>query len=530
MRARLYIVALQTIFALCVSACGGGDVSAPIGATSAKAITPSVTPDRAASDLARAADVVLQPAPPDRTYIKASNTGTEDLFGFATALSADGNTLVVGVSDEDSSATGINGNQLDNSATDAGAVYVYVRNANGVWFQQAYLKASNTGAGDWFGRSVAISADGLTLAVGATGEDSGPLGPQGNIKFNKPQSDSGAVYIFTLGDDGTWSQHALLKASNAGEGDWFGASVALNSDGTTLAVGAPGEAGSATGINGNQVDNSAKYAGAAYVFVPTSSGWAQQAYVKASNTDADDHFGSRVALSGSGFTLVVAASDEASNATGINGNQLNDSLPGAGAAYIFTRDRIGDWSQQAYVKASNTGALDHFGSSIALSADGATLAVGALFEDSQANGTFTDQSDDSSVNAGAVYIFGRNSSGTWSQGAFVKAQSLGKEFGVSVALNAGGTTLAVGQPYEETGTVGGNAHVFILNFGTWHHHAQFKAGYPGSGDKFGFSVALNANGDTLAVGAFWEDSSATGINGNQLDNSATNSGAVYVFH
>ena len=177
MRARLYIVALQTIFALCVSACGGGDVSAPIGATSAKAITPSVTPDPAASDLARAADVVLQPAPPDRTYIKASNTGTEDLFGFATALSADGNTLVVGVRDEDSSATGINGNQLDNSATDAGAVYVYVRNANGVWFQQAYLKASNTGAGDWFGRSVAISADGLTLAVGATGEDSGPLGP-----------------------------------------------------------------------------------------------------------------------------------------------------------------------------------------------------------------------------------------------------------------------------------------------------------------------------------------------------------------
>ena len=75
--------------------------------------------------------------------------------------------------------------------------------------------------------------------------------------------DSGAVYIFTR-SGGVWTQNAYLKASNTGAGDEFGLSVALS--GTTLTVGAPFEDSNATGVNGNQGDNSASNSGAAYIF------------------------------------------------------------------------------------------------------------------------------------------------------------------------------------------------------------------------------------------------------------------------
>ncbi len=86
-------------------------------------------------------------------------------------------------------------------------------------------------------------------------------------------------------------------------------------------------------MNGNQGDNSANFAGAAYVFVRSGGVWAQQAYLKASNTNAGDLFGTSVAISGD--TVVVGAYSEASNATGVNGNQGDNSALTAGAAYVF---------------------------------------------------------------------------------------------------------------------------------------------------------------------------------------------------
>jgi len=104
-----------------------------------------------------------------------SNTGAGDEFGVSVALSGD--TLAVGVPFEDSAAIGIDGDQSDNSAADAGAVYVFTRDAAGVWSQQDYVKASNTDAGDEFGLGVALSGD--TLAVGAYLEDSAATGIDG---------------------------------------------------------------------------------------------------------------------------------------------------------------------------------------------------------------------------------------------------------------------------------------------------------------------------------------------------------------
>jgi hypothetical protein len=140
------------------------------------------------------------------------------------------------------------------------------------------------------------------------------------------------------------------------------------------------------------------------VFTRSGTTWTQQAYVKASNTGADDSFGYSVVLLADGSTLAVGAYNEASAATGIGGNQADNSAGGAGAVYVFTRSGT-TWTQQAYVKASNTGADDGFGRSVALSADGSTLAVGAYGEGSAATGIDGNQADGSAVQAGAVYVF-----------------------------------------------------------------------------------------------------------------------------
>jgi trimeric autotransporter adhesin len=126
--------------------------------------------------------------------VKASNTGSPDLFGGAVSLSGDGNTMAVGAIYEASAATGIGGNQTDDSAGDAGAVYVFTRSGI-VWRQQAYVKASNTNVHDWFGRAVALSSDGGTLAVGAYDECSAATGIGGDQNDNT-RADSGAVYMY----------------------------------------------------------------------------------------------------------------------------------------------------------------------------------------------------------------------------------------------------------------------------------------------------------------------------------------------
>ena len=127
--------------------------------------------------------------------------------------------------------------------------------------------------------------------------------------------DRHASYPITI--DPIAQQKAYLKASNTDSGDYFGRSVAVSGD--TVVVGALGESSNATGVNGNQADNSASYSGAAYVFVRDGTNWSQQAYLKASNTDVGDHFGRSVAVSGD--TVVVGAFGETSNTTGVDGNQ-----------------------------------------------------------------------------------------------------------------------------------------------------------------------------------------------------------------
>ena len=343
---------------------------------------------------------------------------------------------------------------------------------------------------------------------------------------------------------------AYVKASNttASQFRYFGSNVAL--DGDTLAVSAD-EASCATGINGNQANSSCPGAGAVYVFTRTGGTWSQQAYLKASNTEAGARFGLGENLSLSGNTLAVGATQEDSCATGVNGNQANSSCPGAGAVYVFTRTGS-TWSQQAYVKASNTSYIHQglsiepfFGQAVAVS--GNTLVVGAPDEDGCATGINGNQADFGCQHTGAVYIFTRSNS-VWTQEAYVKASHhnvvQGEEFGVTVALDV--DTLAVGAVFEDSCSRGinsdrtttscsaaGAVYVFTRTAGVWTQQAYVKAsntntiGIPPEGDQFGSTIALK--GETLTVGAALEDSCATGIDGNQADEGCPGSGAVYVF-
>ncbi|MEE9344950.1 MAG: FG-GAP repeat protein [Methylococcales bacterium] len=394
--------------------------------------------------------------------------------------------------------------------------------------QQAYLKASNTDAGDSFGFSVAIAGD--TVVIGADGEASNATGIDGDQSDNSA-IDAGAAYVFTRTGN-NWSQQAYLKASNTEEFDGFGFSVAIAGD--TVVIGADGEASNATGIDGDQSDNSAIDAGAAYVFTRSGNSWSQQAYLKASNTDADDSFGFSVAIADD--TVVVGTDGEASNATGVDGDQSNNSADSAGAAYVFTRSGS-SWNQQAYLKASNTDAEDLFGNSVAITGD--TVVIGADGEASNATGIDGDQSDNSTVNAGAAYVFTRTGN-SWNQQAYLKASNTGKNdsFGFPVAIAANTVVVGAGSEASIASGVNGDqsdnsavnagaAYVFSRSDNNWSQQAYLKASNTDAQDIFGDSIAIT--GDTVVVGANGEDSNATGVDGDQSDNSADSAGAAYVF-
>lgn len=493
-------------------------------------------------------------------YVKASNTGENDEFGYAIALSQDGKTLAVGALAEDSSSTGINAEQVNDVdlVQEIGAVYIFRHNA-GKWSQQAYLKASNAEKGDKFGSSLAISADGNRLAVGAVGEDSGAKGVNQNQTDNAALN-SGAVYVFSFdvnaGNNGAWAQEAYIKASNTEEADAFGFSVSFNQDASILAVGANMEDSASVGVNGDPVSNTKLNSGAVYLYGRTDKSWQPQAYIKASNSDSDDLFGTAVDFSGNSNRLVVGAPGESSALMGTElteRDQLNNFASLAGAVYIFDLDSsvANTWSQTAYIKASNTGLEDYFGGQVQLSADGATLAVSAHREDSNSTGINGVQERNELVDAGATYVFRYNQS-IWTQQAYIKPQVIdaGDQFGYSIALSADGNTLAVGADQEDSMADGlysdpldastdfsGAAYLFSFDGAQWAQRAYLKAPNSERYNYFGQVVTLSGDGNTLAVSALLENSGAVGVNGDLAGNlpgavspqAVPESGAVYLF-
>lgn len=432
-----------------------------------------------------------------RAYLKASNTNTGDRFGSSVAIAGD--LIAVGAPWEASNAIGVGGNQADNSAVRSGAVYLFIRSGGGgAWRHEAYIKASNTGSGDHFGGALALS--GNTLVVGARREQSNATGVNGN-QSNNSVMESGAAYVFRKPAGGGWYQEAYLKSDVAVPDQSFGQSVAISGD--TVIAGAPGRLA---------------LPGAAYVFARSGSTWFHQARLRASNAEGGDGFGGSVAVSAD--TAVVSAQSEASNAVGVNGDQTNNSAPGAGAAYVFRRAGV-IWTQEAYLKASNTARSNIFGGSVAVA--GNVVAVGAS-------------------GRRAAYAFARDSTtGLWQQHAFLEpATSSSSRFGGAIALVArpgAAHTMVVGAPGQTLAgvTTGAAFYFHSINEGrTWKpaESGVYYASNAAISDNLGISVGVSVQKTGVVegiAGASGEGSGATGVNGDQNDNSALESGAAYVF-
>jgi len=424
----------------------------------------------------------------EQFYLKASNvdanTGGDggDAFGYSVAI--DGNTMVVGARLEDG---------IDNLTTNSGAAYVFVKN-NGIWTEQAYLKAPSPSSTDFFGHAVAISGD--TIAVGA------------HLDNFSGMSNTGAVYIFTRSQE-VWSFQAKLTAENPSSNAFFGYSISLDSG--TLLVGAYKEDTDAI------VDS-----GAAYVFVGAGASWTQQSKLTAdmlgTGIGASDSFGSSVSLYAN--TAVVSAIDE----DGIDDGNENNS----GAVYVFQRAGT-TWSSQAYLKASNLDALDLFGKSVAIFED--TLVISAPNEDGDSNNM---------VATGAVYIFTR-SGVIWTEQTILRSYNSGASdlFGTSVAID--NDVIVVGAKFEDGDGIdgldnnntfnSGAAYVFIKANSSI-QQTYLKASNADPRDEFGFAVAISGN--TIVVGAPDEDSAeANNPDDNTFESNSTpfikGAGAAYVF-
>lgn len=417
-------------------------------------------------------------------YVKASNTDANDVF-YEVAI--DGKTLVVGAPDEGSAARGVNGDDTNNDAEESGAAYIFERDADG-WTQTAYLKSSNAFSGDHFGESVAVSDD--VVVIGARWESTnGPVGGP----LDPDSLGSGAAYVFER-SGGTWVETAYLKASDARKEQGFGFSVSI--DGDTITVGAAFEpsiyvferaggtwvetekvpVGLATSVvhaysegtlaveSGESVD----------VFEKVDGEWTRVTTLTSANPTTRPYFGESIAIAG-GIIAVGAPGDDSAS-TGVDGDPNDDGATDSGAVYIFEK-RVGEWTQAAYLKASNTGSLgfellgDAFGIDVAVV--GGRVVVGASGEASAATGVDGDQASDDAPGSGAAYVFDRIGD-QWTQTNYLKASNT-----------------------EE-------------------------------GDLFGLSVAVS--GDTVAVGAPIESSASKGVNSDQANNDAPQSGAVYIFH
>ncbi|MDF1799231.1 MAG: hypothetical protein P1V81_08660 [Planctomycetota bacterium] len=459
------------------------------------------------------------------TYIKASNAGANDSFGWDLDMSGD--TVAISAVGEDSGATGVGGDGSDNSIAGSGAVYVFVRSGT-TWVEQAYIKSSNPDVFDNFGWDIALSGD--TLVVGAPSEDSAATTVGGNQLDNSAEQ-AGAAYVFAR-TGSTWSQQAYLKAPNADIGDSFGKAVAVSGD--YVVVGAPDEDSAATGIQGDASDNSLAASGAAYLFVRNGTQWSHQLYLKATNPDVGDFFGYSVAVEGD--VVLVGAPSEASLAGGIDADQTDNSGWNVGAVYAFRR--TGElWSVDAYLKPQLPSVGDIFGDSLAIS--GSTAVIGARWEDGGSMGVGGLQSDESVSSSGAAFVFDYDGS-AWHQSAYLKASNTGSNdsFGQSVdisgdrivvsATNERSQAFGVDGDQQDDSLVGAGAvYAFRRVAGTWSQEAYLKSSNPAKQQFFGQALAID--GGTVVASSTWEKSSATGINGDQDDESAPSSGAGYLF-
>ncbi len=331
----------------------------------------------------------------EQTKLLASDGEAGDFFG--SSVSINGDYAIVGAwGDRD-------------NGWESGSAYIFKRDAEGGWLQQAKLTADDGSVDDRFGISVSISGD--YAIVGAWGDN----------------SYAGSAYIFKRDAEGGWLQQAKLTADYGEAGDYFGYSVSISGD--YAVVGAYGDGYFMLGPSGE--DEYAWMAGSVYIFKRQGSSWVQKVSLRSSDVESSDYFGEAVAINGD-YLIVGAYGDD-------------DEGENTGAAYVFTRSGS-NWTEQGKITADDAEAGGFFGYSVSISGDHAIVGAYGC-------GEWED-------GLGAAYLFKREG-GNWTQQAKFTGNSDPQDYdryAESVSIN--GTWAIVGAHGDDSGGTNAGAVYF----------------------------------------------------------------------
>ena len=335
----------------------------------------------------------------------------------------------------------------------AGAAYVFVKNDSDVWSQQQKLVASDRESNDSYGIDADLSRNGEYAIIGAYEEDSGT------------GVDLGSAYIYSRSGS-TWTQQQKIQASDKTQGDYFGAGVAINSDGTWAVVGAIFE------------DTGATDAGAAYTFSRSGSTWTQRQKIQGVTSNTP-RFGQCAALDSDASCMLIGATEESQSGTN------------SGAVYSYTRSG-NTFTFQQKLASSDLAANDYFGSRVRITPDGLYCIIGARGENNQ----------------GAAYVFNRDSEGaSWTQQQKLvpASRSDGGLFGFHVDISSDATIAIVAQTVTDPKAV-----IFTRDGSTWTEQTSINTSVRNT-------VDISGNGRHIIVGDYHDST-----NGSQA-------GAVYFF-
>lgn len=332
-------------------------------------------------------------------------------------------------------------------------------NTNNLTTKAAYVPTSQTAklvgnsginSSDQFGYSIAISGDGLYIAIGAYTDDTS-------------SANAGAVYIFSK-SGGSWVQQAKFYGNAAFSNSYFSAyGISLTQDGSRLV---------ASQQNGSFGTGSGK----TYVFVRTGSSWTQEAVLERPSGAGGD-YGVACAISGDGLTVAIGA-------RGWNSY--------TGLFSIFTRSGAA-WSYRNSFLASDASSGSMFGYSISLNYNGMYVVVGA-------HGALT--------NTGAAYIFYGNFNVYTQQAKLVASDGITNDyFGYSVAIDYNANRVIIGSYTADPAGISdaGKAYIFSRSGATWTQEAILSASNKTTNSMFGCSVDISDDGDVVVVGAFAAD-------------------------
>jgi hypothetical protein len=439
-----------------------------------------------------------------QTTIYPEDPQINGYFGTSVAISSDQKTLAVGmVWDPRYMYTGIA----------AGAIYIFKKGTDGVWYQNQKLISSDLNGASLLGRKVAFSGNGKELVanaprvpnevdspysntfyhftlvgpvyiqtsvtqlpdsvIGVENGGSVSLSEDGTVMaisntFDKARgaAESGAVYIFEKTAGYTWTPKQKIIPSTPGA--LFGTDVVLSADASILMVGARFD------------DTASTNSGAIYFYDRISEDFQYQLSVTPKAPSAEDAFGRAIALNKTGDLMLIGAhgdSDDTDPAT----------YPGLGSVYCYVRNGA-VWTQVQKIVPSQKISLGAFGRSVAMSQDGLTAIIG-----------YPGDNNGGPWGVGAFYYY-KNINGSWVETAKVYAPdgAAYDNFGTSVALDAQATYAAIGNVASSGGVAGsGNLYIYTRSGDVWTYQQKITSPEPEESGVFGYAVSLNSDATTF---------------------------------